>query len=144
MRFAAIVAIGLVTCIASAQPAGDAAAKELKLFQGKWMAVFAQGIDGQPLPDEALRTTSLTVEGDKFTLKTADSTVEGTFKIDPTKKPKTIDVFTAESKDKPLVMGIYQIDGEVRRSCFALPDKGRPDRIRKESGYVVLEWKRAK
>ena len=46
-------------------------------------------------------------------------------------------------KDKP-VLGIYEIKGDKRRSCFALPSQPRPDDFRKESGFMILEWKQAK
>ncbi len=131
--------------VAAGQPAEDAVKKERKLFQGKWVAAFAQGPDGKPLTDEELKKTTLVVEGDKFVMTTGDTDkIEGTFKIDPNKKPKTIDVFTADSKDKPIVVGIYEIKGDTRTSCFSELGKDRPDAFRKEKGYLFLEWKRAK
>lgn len=142
-----IVPILLVagTCLAGEQPVEDAVKKDLKLFQGTWAAAFAQDSSGRLLSEEELKKTSLVVEGNKFVLTTDDNTkIEGTFKIDPTKKPKTIDVFAGDSKDKPLVLGVYEIKGEIRQSCFSEPGKERPDAFRKEKGFLFLEWKRAK
>ena len=123
-----------------AQPSDDAVKKELKLFQGKWEATFAQGPDGKESTNVELQLTSLEVDGDKFTMKTGSLTVKGTLAIDPTKKIKTIDIFFGDSKD-PALRGIYEIKGDTRRSCFALPEKDRPTEFRKEKGFQILEWR---
>src|SRR5437867_2013396 len=103
MRHAILFLLLSATCL-TAQPSEEAVKKELKLFQGKWQAVSAHGSDDKPLSEQELKSTSLVVDGDKFTLKTGETTIEGTFKIDPTKKIKTIDVYTKDSTDKPLVL----------------------------------------
>ena len=130
------------TCLA-AQPSDDAVKKELKLFQGKWEAVSGQNFDGKKPTDVELQLTSLEVEGDKFTMKTGSLTISGAITIDPTKKVKTIDVFLGNSKDN-VMRGIYEIKGDVRKSCFAEPGKVRPDGFRKEKGFMILEWRLVK
>jgi len=40
--------------------------------------------------------------------------------------------------------GVYEIKGDTRKSCFAEPGKDRPDRFRKEKGFMVLEWRQIK
>lgn len=128
--------------VAAQQPSGEAVKKDLKQFQGKWEAVYGQGFDGKPLEDFELKATSLDVNGDKFVMKTGSLTIEGTFKIDPTQKTKTIDVYNKDSNDKPLILGIYQIKGDTRTSCFAEPNKDRPTAITKKKGFMVLEWRK--
>ena len=122
----------------------DAVKKDLKLFQGSWKAISAQGVDGKPLEPEELKPITLVVDGDKFTLNTGSLTVQGTFSIDPTKKLKTIDMFEKNSPEKVLMMGIYEIKGDTRKSCFTEPGKDRPDGFRKEKGFIILEWKQDK
>jgi uncharacterized protein (TIGR03067 family) len=124
----------------AAQPQDDAVKKDLKLFQGKWQATFAQSFDGKEQTDAEIQLTTLEVDGDKFTMKTGSLTVNGTFTVDPTQKVKTIDVFFGNNKDNPL-RGIYEIKGDTRRSCFALPGKDRPTQFKKEKGYQSLEWR---
>jgi uncharacterized protein (TIGR03067 family) len=133
------------TGLAAQPPSQDAVQKELKLFQGTWTAVSLQGYDGKPESAEQVQSYSLVVEGDKFVIKDKGNIVlEGTFSVDPTKKIKTIDVYLLGSKDT-VVLGIYQIDGDTRKSCFAeLGVKQRPDGFRKEKGFLLVEWKRAK
>ena len=125
MRFAAIFFALSATCFA-AQPDEDAIKKELKLFQGKWSAVSAQGFDGKPVPDDELKAASLVVDGDKFTFKSSETTIEGTFKIDPTKKSRQSTFSSATKRQKPLVLGVYEIKGDTRRSCFAEPERNGP------------------
>lgn len=139
-----VLFLALVGASGAAQPSQDAIKKDLKEFQGKWTANYAQGNDGKPLSEDELKATSLVVEESKFTLKSGETTIAGEFKIDPTKKVKTIDIYVGDDKTKPIVKGIYEIKGDTRRSCFAEPDKERPTEFRKEKGYLYLEWKRAK
>ena len=135
-----IIALLVATASVAAQSSDDAVKKELKLFQGKWQATFAQSFDGKEQTDAEIQFTTLEVDGDKFTLKTGSLTINGTFTVDPSKKVKTIDVFLGNNKDNAM-RGIYEIKGDTRRSCFALPGKDRPTEFRKEKGYQSLEWR---
>jgi uncharacterized protein (TIGR03067 family) len=139
MRISVFVLLfaGAIVC---AQPGDDDVKKEMKLFQGKWQATFAQGFDGQPQSDVEIDLTKIEIDGDKFTLKTGSLTVPGTFSVDPSKKPKEINVYFGD-KDNPL-KGIYEIakDGS-RKSCFSMPGKDRPKEFSKEKGFQVLEWR---
>ena len=37
--------------------------------------------------------------------------------------------------------GVYEIVGDTRKSCFALPGKDRPDKVAKAKGNLYLEWR---
>lgn len=139
MRHSIIVLLfaGAVLC---AQPSEEEVKKEMKLFQGKWQATFAQSFDGQEQSNVEIDLTKIEIEGDTFTMKTGSLTVKGRFSVDPTKKPKHIDVFFGDAKDN-LLKGIYEIKGDTRRSCFAMPGKDRPTEFKKEKGYQILEWR---
>jgi uncharacterized protein (TIGR03067 family) len=139
MRYFSFAAL-LACSTAVAQPSDDAVKKELKLFQGKWQATFAQGFDGKEQTNVETELTKLEVDGDKFTLKTGSLTVSGTFAVDPSKKVKTIDIFFNNATE-PTLRGIYEIKGDTRRSCFSMPGKDRPTEFRKEKGYQILEWR---
>jgi uncharacterized protein (TIGR03067 family) len=138
LLFVVFISVGL-----GGQPPGDSVKKDLELFQGRWEAVAAQSMDGKPLSEELLKTTNLVVKGDTFTMKSGGTTIDGTFKIDPTKKPKTIDVFV-QGSEVPSARGIYEINGDTRKSCFVEGSKARPDGFRKGEGFLLLEWKKAK
>ena len=115
--------------------------QELARFQGDWLANFVQGADGKPAAKADVAHTRLTVEGDRFTLAGKAFSISGAFAIDATKTPKTIDVLLNGNQDSKL-LGIYEIKGDIRRSCFALPDRERPTRFMEGiADYVIFEWK---
>ena len=70
--------------------------------------------------------------------------VPGTFTIDPTRAPKTIDVaLDGSGKDQTKLLGIYRIEGDTRTSRFALPNNARPvDFGPAREGTVGFTWKR--
>ena len=48
-------------------------------------------------------------------------------RIDPTQNPKTVDIEVMAGAYKGVVyLGIYELEGDTLRSCFAMPD--RPER----------------
>jgi uncharacterized protein (TIGR03067 family) len=142
MRRLTLLLLVSAPCFA-AQVSDDDVKKELKNFEGKWEAVAMQDFKGVEPTNVELQLTKLTVEGDKLTMETGSLTIKATFTVDPTKKPKTIDVFFNESKDN-VMRGIYEQTGDVRKSCFAEPGKDRPDKFRKEKGFMTIEWKKTK
>jgi uncharacterized protein (TIGR03067 family) len=126
-------------------PLDDALKTDLDRFQGEWRAVSVLSDDGRPVTAEELENTRLIVEGNRFTLKGKESVVTGRFTIDGAKAPKTIDVILdGNGREKPVrLLGIYRIDGEIRKSCFAMPGEDRPTRFPASAkGYLQFEWKR--
>jgi uncharacterized protein (TIGR03067 family) len=123
-------------------PSEDAAKQELQRFQGAWQAVAFQHADGRQASAEEVKNTHLVIEGNRFTLTCKDYTIAGTFTIDPSKTPKTIDVLlTAKDGLETRFLGIYQIQGDTRKSCFALAGKERPTQFSSEQEYFGFEWK---
>lgn len=143
--YTALALLTLAPLVAGASgSADDATAKELARFQGSWQAVALQNMDGTPALEEDVKNTHLEVEGNRFTLTGKTFTIRGTFKIDPSKTPRTIDVHLEGAKPEEPLLGIYEIDGDRRRSCFVPPGKARPSDLRPGvSGMLRLEWKRA-
>src|SRR5262249_20528234 len=85
----------------------DAVKKDLKKMQGAWVMASSER-EGKKLSDEQLKKYSRTVEGDKITVSIED---EGdtrllvyTINLDPTKKPKAIDVTLSEGPQKGKTM----------------------------------------
>ena len=125
-------------------PIDGALSKELQRFQGSWQATSIQSNDDPPASVDDLKHTLLVVAGDRFTLKGKEFTIAGKLTIDPAKTPKTIDVvLDGKEGEKPVkLLGIYRIDGETRRSCFAMPEKERPAAFPvSPKGYIQFEWK---
>jgi len=117
-------------------------------LSGTW--VLSSGVvDGQPVPKEVRKKTRLITIRDKFTLSTGAQTgtsEDGTFTIDPTKSPKTVDSVQGSGLDKgKTFLGIYEIiDDTHKRACWAPAGKPRPTDFVSTpgSGYILQVWKR--
>jgi uncharacterized protein (TIGR03067 family) len=108
-------------------------------------------IDGKEVPEDVRRQTKLVTTMDKFTVSAggeAGTSGAGTFKIDPTKSPKTADSLQTEGPDKgKTLLGIYEIiDDNHKRACWAPVGKPRPKAFTSEpgSGHILQVWERVK
>jgi uncharacterized protein (TIGR03067 family) len=130
-RLLALAAVGLF--LAAAAPKADNfkdddAKKELEKWQGTWTLVGAEE-KGQKASDEDLKKVPVTlvIKDDKFTIKFGDQMMEGTFKLDPAKKPKAYDAKGTDAQGNThQSIGIYEIDGDMLKVCFVQADKERP------------------
>jgi uncharacterized protein (TIGR03067 family) len=123
MMLAISLCVALVLAIAVG-PNDDANAIDLKRMQGDWM-VASMKVNGMKVPDDEAQALFRSVDGQKYTVSHFSKPIgSGTFKIDATKEPKTIDS-TPQGKDKPL-LGIYQFDGPSLKICNAAAGKPRP------------------
>jgi uncharacterized protein (TIGR03067 family) len=144
MRYLKLLIVLTPIALAGAGSPDDAAKQDLQRYQGTWAAVSIVNPDGRKATEAELRDTRLVVAGNTFTLTSKDLTVSGTFTLDPSRSPKTIDVFVGDTKKtENKLVGIYQIDGEIRRSSFALSGQARPrDFSALQKGCLQFEWKR--
>jgi uncharacterized protein (TIGR03067 family) len=112
----------------------DAVKKDLAKFQGTWTFESIE-IEGEKVPPESLKGSKLTIKDDTFIVKEGDITYKGTFKIDPTKKLKEIDVTFTDGPEKGTTMlGIYEIDDDTYRPCFKMMGKERPTEFTAKKG----------
>jgi uncharacterized protein (TIGR03067 family) len=112
-------------------------------LEGRWVVVSVER-DGKQ--DEALAGAVRVHTADSYTLTPKDGkTVTGKWKADATKKPATIDLIPGEGRYKDKVLlGIYELDGETLRICFAEPGKDRPTEFVARAGSVLAVHKREK
>jgi uncharacterized protein (TIGR03067 family) len=140
IRVATAVLLGVALASASVAVGGDAKA-DLKKFQGTWAVESAKEM-GKEVPVGKLDNVRFVFAGDKITVKHGDKGEEGTFKIDPGKKPKHIDV-TVKGKTHP---GIYAYQKGKLQICIGDEGGERPTKFEAPAGsktsFVVL--KRAK
>jgi uncharacterized protein (TIGR03067 family) len=141
-----MLCLPLLVGLVLAQAAGeDQARKDLKRLQGTW-TMAALEVEGKDVPADRLEGTTLTVEGDRYRVKTKDRTLECVIRLDPGKDPAHIDMtFTEAGKDDKVHKGLYQIDGDTFRVSRGLnPEQDRPREFATwpGTGRFVVTWKR--
>lgn len=111
----------------------EAVRAEQKRFEGTWRIVSIV-IGGTAVPGVNFEDTRLTFEADRFVTK-AKETVEGTFVLDPTATPKTIDIKLGNDPTQPIIVrGIYTLEGDTYRLCSAPPGRPRPTEFSSKAG----------
>jgi len=137
-----VVAVGLL--IAADKPKDDTAKKDLEALQGDWTLVSGER-NGEKFPEELLKSLKRTIKGDKATITRDGETIAtGTMTLDTSKKLKTIDV-KLEGMDQT-IKGIYELEGETFKMCYAMPGGDRPKEFasKEGSGITLAVWKKAK
>ncbi len=136
---AVLVPVAVAFAVGGVAVGGDAKA-DLKKFQGTW-AVEKSLADGKPMPEEEMKKTRVIVSGERFTfLHENDKSPEGTFKIDPGKEPKQIDVMAPFLGGHVAVKGIYKFEGGKLTICVASRQGAeRPTRFESpEQSFTIL------
>jgi len=111
--------------------------KDVEKMQGTWKVVAAER-DGKKPPDDDLKAFRFTFKGDKLILKNGDKEQEATYKLDASKKPKTIDIVRKVGDKMETIPGIYQFDGDDLKLCAAgEPGKERPKEFATKAGAGV-------
>jgi uncharacterized protein (TIGR03067 family) len=142
MRYCLLLPILAPMVFVAGQVDDRAVKKDLDKFQGAWQAISVINVDGKPASEDDARYTRLVVKGNTFTLQDKNAMIRGTFSIDPTRVPKTIDVTLDGAKPEDKILGIYRIDGDLRRSCFVPPGKERPRDFPSDGkGFLQFVWK---
>jgi uncharacterized protein (TIGR03067 family) len=139
--------IAFVVAVGTAGADDAAIKKETALLEGEWMMVSGEA-NGSALPDAMVKTGKRSAKDGETTVKFGDRVfLKAKFTIDPNKKPKTIDYAMTEGTTKGKThLGIYEIDGDTVKFCFAAPGKDRPTEFSSKEGseYTLSVWKREK
>jgi uncharacterized protein (TIGR03067 family) len=141
--------IGLTALVISRTWAADAdaAKNDLAQLQGEWRMVSGNR-GGQALPDDMLNNSKRDCKGDETTVVVGGQLLmKAKFKLDPARKPKRIDYrITGGPNAGKNQLGIYELDGDTVKFCFAAPGKDRPDDFTTKAGddRTSSVWKRAK
>jgi uncharacterized protein (TIGR03067 family) len=118
---------------------------ELKKLEGTWMLVSSEH-NGEKAPADAIKNAKAVVKGDKVTLSVDGKEImEITMTVDPTKKPKTIDATATSGQDKgKKSVGIYELDGDNFKICYAEKERPKEFSAKKDSGCTLDTYKREK
>lgn len=119
--------------------ADDKAVKaEQDKLKGTWEVVAAEE-GGQPV--DRIKGDKIAFDGDKITVKRSrdNKSEEASFVIDPTKKPKTIDIKTPGGET---LEGVYELTKDDLKICFNRG--GRPQELSAKAGTtnVLVTLKR--
>jgi uncharacterized protein (TIGR03067 family) len=110
--------------------------EEQQALQGKWYAVADERF-GKPLPPERVERIRVIIDED--TLRFIESSKQDAalgvapqdettqFALDASQEPKAIDILVSKGPHAgKWAAGIYKLEGDVLRLCWAEPDKPRP------------------
>src|SRR5581483_10378034 len=135
MRLYARRVLGMAVLFAATGPLAFAAdakeeaiQKDRKRFEGTWQVVSLE-VDGNKAAEADAQKIRVINEADgAWTIEIEGKVAaRGTSKIDPTKKPRTIDLTVTEGNRKgKTTLAIYHFEGDPRRVCYPPPDKKRP------------------
>ena len=154
MRLFGVAVLAIVTLFAAVRSQAadgdgkEAVAKDLQAFKGTWR-LSAKEADGKKFSEEEIKDVIATSDGlGKVSVRRGDKVInEGTVKLDPTKKPKRIDVsFTGGKHKGQTVLGIYEIESDAFRVCVARPGDERPAEFSAKagSGWTLVVYQREK
>ncbi len=143
MTFKRFVAVALVVCCSSTARGDDAKDDGI---EGIWLPATAE-LGGKPFPDEVRKSIKLEIKGDRYTATVGTEPDRGTCKLDPSAKPKALDITGTEGPNKgKTILAIYERDGDTLRICYDLGGKGRPAEFKSTAGtrLFLVEYRRQK
>jgi uncharacterized protein (TIGR03067 family) len=143
----AMVAVVGAFLLVAADGGTDAVKREMAQLEGEWSMASGEA-DGFKLPEDYARTGKRTAKDGVTTVMFGDRLFfAANYTIDPAKKPKSIDYQFTEGPTKGKTqLGIYELDGDTVKFCFASPGKERPTDFTADagSGRTSSVWKRVK
>jgi uncharacterized protein (TIGR03067 family) len=103
-------------------------------LQGSWRFTSLE-VEGQKVPSQALSGSKIVIAGDSFTTISAGATYVGTFDVDATRSPRTIDIrFTEGPHAGEASLGIYAIENDRWTLCIGLAGRSRPSNFATSAG----------
>jgi uncharacterized protein (TIGR03067 family) len=95
-------------------------AKEREKLEGTWR--FVKSPDGADKNKEKRTAFGIIFKGESITFVAGGNkgTVQGTYRIDPSKNPKTMDIILDKGGEKMITQAIYDLNGNTLRICHYL------------------------
>ncbi len=113
-------------------------AKDSDTLQGTWLPEKAE-IGGKKIPDEVRKTIKLEIKDGKYRVSVGKGVDQGTVKLNPTAKPKEMDINGTEGPNKgKMFRAIYEQDGDTLRICYNLSGTSRPKEFKTEEGTALF------
>ncbi len=133
------------SCLLAADGLRGGAAPNDSPLQGTWTIVSLE-VNGETINVSGMKEARLTVAGERYSFRMGETRLEMTYKVDPAKKPSTLDMTITEGPMKGQTYhAIYRLaNGELTICRHVEPDKDRPTEFASapRSGLMVIVWKR--
>jgi uncharacterized protein (TIGR03067 family) len=108
--------------------------EEIDKLQGTW-AIVSLEVEGMKMKETVFKGSKIILNGTAFTTLSMGATYKGTFTVDPTATPKTIDMnFTEGPEAGNKSLGIYELDGDTWKLCLSVGAKERPKAFATKAG----------
>jgi uncharacterized protein (TIGR03067 family) len=134
--------------VTAERPKADPAKEEIKRLDGVWVPVSAESAAGKFSDKQDLDDLGkFIIKDGKTLMKDGNKLLQAVIKVDPTKKPKTMDIVVDEGKDKGWAqLLIYEVDGETLRVCYDVGQIStrRPTEFSTRNDQLIIVHKREK
>jgi uncharacterized protein (TIGR03067 family) len=118
------------------------ASDDQEAMQGRWKIVKAMRGNNE-MPAAERDGIKLTIKDNKFEIAENGHNDTAEFKLDPSMNPRTINL---RPQGQPETLGIYEIDGDSMKICFARDGGKRPTKFDspRDTDITLLILKREK
>jgi uncharacterized protein (TIGR03067 family) len=118
----------------------DSAKADLQQMQGKWLPVEIIA-NGKTLEAEVLGAIKVTIHENTYKTERPNGVDEGTFKIDESTTPRTMNLTSDSGREIP---AIYEISGDTFKACYAVGNASKPTEFKsaEDSNHIFVTYKR--
>ena len=125
------------------KPPADADADKI---QGTWVAIWVE-TGGKPAPSNTIKNLSLLITADKIAFNPGGENRQSTYKLDPAKTPKIIELTPQDGPAKGKTLrGLYELDGDRLKLCVQNGEGEEPTEFATKpgTGWRLLILRRKK
>jgi uncharacterized protein (TIGR03067 family) len=112
---------------------------DLDKLQGTWVLAKME-VDGEAISPENFKNWQSDYKGNKLTLHAGETVRRrGIVTLEPSRNPKAINTWDQDGPfEDQTVPGIYEIDGDTLKVCFARPGEDRPKEFTTKDNKAFL------
>lgn len=96
-------------------------AKDEEKIQGNWTVVSREFM-GRKTPEAELKAIKVTIKDGVIAMDDGKKKETIPYKLDPSKKPKAIDLANTGIENKETTLAIYELDGDTLKICWSEKD----------------------